>query len=174
MATTPSWLSCLKPHISWVFGQLRHFNFFGPGATHRGPVPGHSSRERRFGAAGFSERRWPKSPRSGSVTGQDKPPSCVPQGRVPPRKLGGDKEKFCQLFQKLRGVEQRSTALRGVRDRRSCLPIHKKGGTDVPLLGCHRGRCPRAWNKKVVKYFKKLGNMRVLFYTRVVKYLARW
>ena len=35
MATTPSWLSCLKPHVSWVFGQLRHFNFSGPGATHR-------------------------------------------------------------------------------------------------------------------------------------------
>ncbi len=33
MATTPSWLSCLKPHISWAFGQLRHFNFSGPGAT---------------------------------------------------------------------------------------------------------------------------------------------
>ena len=33
MATTPSWLSCLKPHVSWVFGQLRHFNFSGPGAT---------------------------------------------------------------------------------------------------------------------------------------------
>ena len=31
--------------------------------------------------------------------------------------------------------------------------------------------CPRAENEKVVKYFKKLGNMRVLFYTRVVKYL---
>ena len=29
----------------------------------------------------------------------------------------------------------------------------------------------RAENEKVVKYFKKLGNMRVLFYTRVVKYL---
>ena len=38
-------------------------------------------------------------------------------------------------------------------------------------MGQHRSRCPRAWNKKVVKYFKKLGNMRVLFYTRVVKYL---
>ena len=33
MATTPSWLSCLKPHVFWVFGQLRHFNFSGPGAT---------------------------------------------------------------------------------------------------------------------------------------------
>ena len=33
MATTPSWLSCLKPHISWVFRQLGHFNFSGPGAT---------------------------------------------------------------------------------------------------------------------------------------------
>ena len=54
------------------------------------------------------------------------------------------------------------------------LPIHKKGGAYVPLLGQHKTRCPRAWNKKVVKYFKKLGNMRVLFYTRVVKYLARW
>ena len=31
--------------------------------------------------------------------------------------------------------------------------------------------CPRAEDEKVVKYFKKLGNMRVLFYTRVVKYL---
>ena len=31
----------------------------------------------------------------------------------------------------------------------------------------------RAENEKVVKYFKKLGNMRVLFYTRVVKYSAR-
>ena len=41
-------------------------------------------------------------------------------------------------------------------------------------MGQHKTRCPRAWNKKVVKYFKKLGNMRVLFYTRVVKYLARW
>ena len=41
-------------------------------------------------------------------------------------------------------------------------------------MGQHKSRCPRAWNKKVVKYFKKLGNMRVLFYTRVVKYLARW
>ena len=29
----------------------------------------------------------------------------------------------------------------------------------------------RAEDEKVVKYFKKLGNMRVLFYTRVVKYL---
>ena len=29
----------------------------------------------------------------------------------------------------------------------------------------------RAENEKVVKYFKKLGNTRVLFYTRVVKYL---
>ena len=31
--------------------------------------------------------------------------------------------------------------------------------------------CPRAEDEKVVKYFKKLGNTRVLFYTRVVKYL---
>ena len=54
------------------------------------------------------------------------------------------------------------------------LSVSKKGGTDVPLLGQHKTRCPRAWNKKVVKYFKKLGNIRVLFYTRVVKYLARW
>ena len=53
-------------------------------------------------------------------------------------------------------------------------PTSQKGGTYVPLLGQHKSRCPRAWNKKVVKYFKKLGNMRVLFYTRVVKYLARW
>ena len=29
----------------------------------------------------------------------------------------------------------------------------------------------RAEDEKVVKYFKKLGNTRVLFYTRVVKYL---
>ena len=41
--------------------------------------------------------------------------------------FGRDKEKFCQLFQKLRGVEQRSTALRGVR------------GRYVPV-----GRCPAA------------------------------
>ena len=33
--------------------------------------------------------------------------------------------------------------------------------------------CPRAENEKVVKYFKKLGNMRVLFYTRVVKFKPR-
>ena len=65
--------------------------------------------------------------------------------------------------------------LTGVRGRSHRLPLlPKKGGTDVPLLGQHKTRCPRAWNKKVVKYFKKLGNMRVLFYTRVVKYLARW
>ena len=31
----------------------------------------------------------------------------------------------------------------------------------------------RAENEKVVKYFKKLGNMRVLFYTRVVKFKPR-
>ena len=60
------------------------------------------------------------------------------------------------------------------RPEATAFPYTKKGGTYVPLLGQHKSRCPRAWNKKVVKYFKKLGNMRVLFYTRLVKYLARW
>ena len=44
-----------------------------PPETESGAVPALSSRERRC------------------VTARDKPPSCVPQGRVPPRKLGGDK-----------------------------------------------------------------------------------
>ena len=57
--------------------------------------------------------------------------------------FGRDKEKFCQLFQKLRGVEQSSTALRGVRDRRSCLPIHKKRGDGRPPLGVPQRPLPQ-------------------------------
>ncbi len=45
--------------------------------------------------------------------------------------------------------------------RRSCLPIHKKRGTNVPLLGQHKSRCPRAEEIKRVKYRKKPGFMRL-------------
>ena len=58
--------------------------------------------------------------------------------------FGRDKEKFCQLFQKLRGVEQRSTALRGVRDRRSCLPKRQqKRGDECPPLGTAQKPLPQ-------------------------------
>ena len=92
---------------------------------------------------------------------------------MPALGFGRDKEKFCQLFQKLRVVGRSPTVpgLQGAQPLPS--PTSKKGGTYVPLLGQHKSRCPRAWNKKVVKYFKKLGNMRVLFYTRVVKIKPR-
>ena len=93
---------------------------------------------------------------------------------MPALGFGRDKEKFCQLFQKLRVVGRSPTVYQGCGTVGPAFPYTKKGGTYVPLLGQHKTRCPRAWNKKVVKYFKKLGNMRVLFYTRVVKYLARW
>ncbi len=93
---------------------------------------------------------------------------------MPALGFGRDKEKFCQLFQKLRVVGRSPTVYQGCGGEATAFPYFQKRGTDVPLLGQHKSRCPRAWNKKVVKYFKKLGNMRVLFYTRVVKYLARW
>ena len=41
------------------------------------------------------------------------------------------------------------------------------------LISSGQALGPRAENGKVVKYFKKLGNMRVLFYTRVVKFKPR-
>ena len=75
-------------------------------------------------------------------------------------------QKFARCGAELHGLNRRSRWKKSS-ERGAC------AAGDSPGSG-RGGCCPRAWNKKVVKYFKKLGNMRVLFYTRVVKYLARW
>ena len=48
-----------NPHKHWVFSQLPHFPLSSR------PVPGHSSRARRFRAAELAEGRWLTSPRLG-------------------------------------------------------------------------------------------------------------
>ena len=66
-------------------------------------------------------------------------------GKRPALEFGGDKEKFLVKFfsKNLRGVEQSSTALRGVRDRRSCLPILQKKGDVCPPLGTAQKPLPQ-------------------------------
>ena len=79
--------------------------------------------------------------KSRRVAAQDKPPSCVPQGRVSPRKFGGDKEKFCQLFQKLRVVGRSlpvANALRRPNRQVRPEPYGPKGVARVLVPGGHR------------------------------------
>ena len=78
-----------------------------------------------------------------------------------------------KLFQKFARCGAELHGLKPAQPVEKCSERGACAAGDSPGSG-RGGYCLRAWNKKVVKYFKKLGNMRVLFYTRVVKYLARW
>ena len=69
-------------------------------------------------------------------------------------------------------------AAKSLRKAKSRLPLwgrcHARGMTERVARQRPAHSCPRAEDEKVVKYFKKLGNMRVLFYTRGGKVLTRW
>ena len=92
MATTPSWLSCLKPHVSWVFGQLRHFNFSGPGATHREARKSFASFFKSCGVWGSAPRsrgckgRRSRLPARSALDGAHRAPAPLPS---PTSKNGG-------------------------------------------------------------------------------------
>ena len=92
MATTPSWLSCLKPHVSWVFGQLRHFNFSGPGATHREARKSFASFFKSCGVWGSAPRsrgckgRRSRLPARSALDGAHRAPAPLPS---PTSKKGG-------------------------------------------------------------------------------------
>ncbi len=111
-----------NPHKHWVFSQLPHFHFSSR------PVPGYSSRARRFGAAGFSERRWPKSPRSGSVTGLDMSRSWSPVGTV--------QDRSTLPLRSVLGVCHWQTAPEAAAETRS----HR-----LPILQKKRGRMSPSW-----------------------------
>ena len=137
-----------NPHKHWVFSQLPHFHFSSR------PVPGHSSRARRFRAAGFSERRWLKSPRSGlgetsksfvhlfkggGVWCETPGPSGVarsPGARWAPFRTG----LRCHFGRCWASATGRQHPRRQPRPEAPAFPYFKKEGTDVPLLGCHRAR----------------------------------
>ena len=59
---------------------------------------------------------------------------------MPALGFGRDKEKFCQLFQKLRVVGRSPTVYQGCGGEATAFPYTKKGGTYVPLLFCPRER----------------------------------
>ncbi len=135
-----------NPHKHWVFGQLPHFPLSSR------PVPGHSSRgvRDRTGQAAFlrSARAGPSTQvgwRQVKVSSTFSKGRYVPVGRCPAADRAGRRDQTPGPSGVARGPGARWAPFRtdrgGSRDPKPPpSPTSKKGGTDVPLLGCHRAR----------------------------------
>ncbi len=121
----------------------------GPFRTDRG-----GSRDRRFKAPGFAGGGWLESPRP--VPGHSirerrfKAPGLAESGEQAARAwVGWRNAKVLPAFSKAAGFGAAPQGLGVARGAAPAFPYTKKGGTYVPLLGQHKSRCPRAWNKNV-------------------------